>query len=451
MKHILLFGAGKSATVLINYLSNLVQAKNWTLTVADGNSDLLQQKVIVNQFVQTVTINLEEQTVRQALIEKSDLVISMMPPQLHFLIALDCLQFNKHLLTASYIDEKIKTVEKKIEEKGLLFLYEMGLDPGIDHMSAMKIVDKIHEQKAILTSFKSHCGGLVAPESDDNPWHYKITWNPKNIILAGKSGAIYKEKNQIVHLPYELLFNNKNLIKTSNKETYAYYANRDSLSYIELYNLQSAANFLRTTLRHPNFCIGWQKIIELQLTNEVKIYETNGMSIESFFIEHCKKNKLDSWLNKLEDFTNNTNLLDEVKDEESVFLNQLHYLDLNSKKPINKGICSAADVLQFILEEKLKLGTSDKDLVVMIHEIEYSLNQIKFKTTSTLHVTGKDSNETAMAKTVGLPLGIAAKLILENKINLAGLQIPTSAIIYNPVLQELTEHGIIFNEITETC
>ena len=285
-KNILLFGAGKSATVLIDYLIKTVTENNWNFIVADSNELLLKEKVTINKNVSTVVLDIEDKAIRQQLVAKTDVVISMMPPHLHYLIAQDCLEQNKHLLTASYVDEKIKEHATSIKEKGLLFLCEMGLDPGIDHMSAMHIIHNIKEKGGKINSFKSHCGGLVAPESDDNPWHYKISWNPRNVVLAGKAGAIYKHKNTISKLSYEELFNNNELITTDTDNVYAYYLNRDSLSYIDLYELQEASTFMRTTLRHPEFCLGWKNIIALKLTDEEKVYDTTNMSIANFFKIH---------------------------------------------------------------------------------------------------------------------------------------------------------------------
>lgn len=497
MKKILLFGAGKSASVLIRFLEQLAIEKKWLVTIADTNAELLQQKVKPNQFIQAIQLNIEDDATRQSLIEQTDLVISMMPPALHYFIALDCIALKKHLLTASYTDEQIKKHATEIKDNNLIFLYEMGLDPGIDHMSAMQIIHHIQEKNGIVTSFKSHCGGLIAPESDNNPWHYKISWNPRNIILAGKAGAVYKLNNQIIQLPYENLFNYQNTIQTANETNYAYYANRDSLSYINLYGLQEAASFLRTTLRHPEFILGWKNIIELQLTNEEKVYETNGMSIANFFSIHFKKYGFEKWIANMvekklslsnsmmqeianwmkvdeksaeqgesttEDFlsvdengnlkTSNINssaaaIANNIH-EVNISLQQLFYLGLEDETFINKGLCSAADILQFILEQKLALQPNDKDLIVMVHEIEYVLDSKKYAITSTLELKGENNIATAMAKTVGLPLGIAAQLILENKINCTGLHIPTIKEIYNPVLKALAKEGIRFMEtITE--
>jgi saccharopine dehydrogenase-like NADP-dependent oxidoreductase len=490
MKNILLFGAGKSATVLINYLAKLVQENNWHFTVADSNEQLLKEKVVLNNNTTTQVLNIENTEVRQALIAKADVVISMMPPHLHFLIAKDCIEFSKHLLTASYVDENIKALASTIENKDLIFLCEMGLDPGIDHMSAMQLIHQIKTSGGKITSFKSHCGGLVAPENDDNPWHYKISWNPRNVVLAGKAGATFKYDNNIVQLPYESLFLSNELIKTTTNNTYAFYPNRDSLGYIDLYDLQDAETFVRTTLRHPDFCLGWKNIITLKLTDENPVYDTTNMSIAAFFKAHFKHHQIEQWLSllineKLEDATvvlenilnhlqsdslnDNDEMLLVNKDGEltsfninkdkttvqqnlsniNLVLEQLLFLGLDDDETIiNKGFCSAADVLQFILEKKLVLNNTDKDLIVMLHEITYTKDNEQYNVSSLLELVGEDNHKTAMAKTVGLPLGIAAKLILENKLPVKGLHIPTIPEIYTPVLAELKNNGIIFKE---TC
>ncbi|MEI9912465.1 MAG: saccharopine dehydrogenase C-terminal domain-containing protein [Bacteroidota bacterium] len=226
MKQILLFGAGKSATVLIDYLLANADEGNWKLIVVDANLELANSKINNSSFGTAVSFDIMNEEKRGSCISGSDVVISMLPPTLHFLVAKDCVKFSKHLLTASYVDEPIKSLQKEIEGKNLLFLCEMGLDPGIDHMSAMKIIDEIHAKGGRITSFKSHCGGLVAPESDDNPWHYKISWNPRNIILAGKSGAHYKEKGKDIRLQYEELFTTERAVEIPGIGFLCWYPNR---------------------------------------------------------------------------------------------------------------------------------------------------------------------------------------------------------------------------------
>jgi saccharopine dehydrogenase-like NADP-dependent oxidoreductase len=494
MKTILLFGAGKSATVLIEYLVNNGPANNWKLIVADTDEKSALAKLNGSTRDIAVSIDVHNNEKRNDLIQASDLVISLLPPALHYLIATDCLQHKKHLLTASYIDTQIEQLRPEIEKSGLLFLCEMGLDPGIDHMSAKKLIDTIHEQGGRITSFISHCGGLVAPENDDNPWHYKISWNPRNVVNAGKAGAIFKQNGAITELEYQDIFSEKRYVRGS-EEIYCWYPNRDSLRYINAYGLSEADTFIRTTLRHPDFIYGWKNIVDLKLTDENLLYETDGKSLMQFFKEHMDKNNFSQWLEQklkqqFEDtqtlLNNLVNLvklqeqaaeetepvddlmmvnekgdlqnidMDDLKNnaaatiafkmhESKLTLRQLFYLGMDDGKTIiNKGSRSAADVLQFALETKLPLKEDDRDMIVMIHEIEYELEGIKHKIESCLNLTGETNQRTAMAKTVGLPLGIAAKLILNGAIQLKGLNIPVSKEIYEPLMAELEEHGVRF-------
>ncbi len=428
MKNILLFGAGKSASSLIDYLLKESSTNHWLVTIADVNKDVIDAKTKLHKNARSIALDINDSNKRQPLIELADIVISMMPPALHILIAKDCIQFSKNLLTASYADESIKSLESAVKEKGILFLCEMGLDPGIDHMSAMQILDQIKANGGTVTSFKSHCGGLVAPESDNNPWHYKISWNPRNVVLAGKSGAVYKMDGQVVTETYEHLFDpsRKVTVENTTKEIYSFYPNRNSLSYIDVYQLENVETFIRTTLRYPAFMNGWKQVIDLHLTNEVHQYQTDGKTLEAFFAEHFKKFNIPA---------------------DQPLSAELLYLGVNdSKTLINKGLCSAADVLQFALENKLALQPGDKDMIVMLHEIDYVLNNTTHHIDSSLVVKGDDHIHTAMAKTVGLPLGIAAKMILHGKINLTGIHIPIIKEIYDPVLHELKEWGINFIE-----
>lgn len=500
MKHILLFGAGKSATVLIDYLLGVAEEEGWRLTLVDANLELAQEKIHSHPKGKAVSFDITNDKQRAGYIEQADIVISLMPPALHFLIAKDCLHYKKNLLTASYIDEQIRGLRDEIESSGLLFLCEMGLDPGIDHMSAKKMVDDIHQAGGKISSFFSHCGGLVAPECDDNPWHYKISWNPKNVVNAGKSGAIFKHEGKIVEWEYKDLFNEKRYVAVPGHEVLCWYPNRDSLSYIPAYGLESTDTFIRTTLRHPDFIYGWKNLMDLKLTGEKEMYETDGKTLAIFFKEYMEKNGFSEWLeSKLKDhFETTKDLLTELVNlvelekkaadkgiepveefmmvddngdlkeididdlkinaaasladkmhDASLTLKQLFYLGMDDNETmINKGNCTAADVLQFILEKKLLLHPQDKDMIIMLHELEFEQEGKKYKSTSTLKVIGEDDRHTAMAKTVGLPLGIAARLILKNSLAVKGLRIPVDKEIYDAVLPELEKSGISFIEET---
>jgi len=435
MKKILLFGAGKSATVLIDYLLSNARQCQWKLTVVDANLQLVKDKLKDSVCGQAASFDVMDTNSRHSFIQQSDIVISMLPPVLHREVAKDCLHFSKHLLTASYIDEDLRQMAPEIKEKNLLFLCEMGLDPGIDHMSAMKLVDEINADGGKITSFQSHCGGLVAPESDDNPWHYKISWNPRNIVLAGKAGAHYRENGEEKKVKYENLFDPSNRVMIPGIGNLSWYANRDSLSYTSLYGLEDAPTFVRTTLRHQDFMVGWKNVIDLNLTDETVQYDSSGRSLAELFKAHFDKNNLGDWETI------------PFKGENGLVKKQLSYLGMNDvNTPVNKGMCSAADILQFSLEKNLALRSDDRDMIVMLHELSYLNNNNRSSVRSTLVVKGEDNLHTAMAKTVGLPLGVATKLILGGEIGLRGLHIPTSSEIYEPVLKELEEYGICFNE-----
>ncbi|HOZ77445.1 MAG TPA: saccharopine dehydrogenase C-terminal domain-containing protein [Ferruginibacter sp.] len=421
MNTVLLIGAGKSATVLIDYLIAQAQKKIWKVIIADANRDQVLLKTNHSPFAEAVGLDVTDDEQRSKLVQKAHVVISMMPPALHFLVAKDCVEYRKHLLTASYLDNKIKSLEEEIRHRKLLFLCEMGLDPGIDHMSAMKMLDAIKAKGGHVTSFKSHCGGLVAPESDNNPWHYKISWNPRNVVLAGKAGAEYKMDGKVIHKDYKQLFAACEKVAIDGLADLAFYPNRDSLSYMPVYHLEGASTFVRTTLRYPDYCNGWNAIVQAGLTNDA----------DSIDIHHTN---FKQW---------SAPLLPFVNDENKSMLEFLGFFDDGIIPATAKN---SADILQHLLETKLAMQEHDKDMIVMLHEIEYEQNGVQKKINSSLVVKGEDSLRTAMAKTVGLPLGIAAKLILEGAVKMKGLHIPIRKEIYEPVLSELENFGVLFKE-----
>jgi len=429
MKKILIFGAGKSATSLIEYLCKACDENNWMLLVCDTDTVTAQSKINNCKNAKAISIDVMDEQKRIGLITESDIVISMLPHHLHFLVAKDCVDTHKNLLTASYIDEKIRKLGKQIEENKLLFLCEMGLDPGIDHMSAMRLIHQVKNHGGKIISFKSHCGGLISPESDDNPWHYKITWNPRNIVMSGAAGALYKINRTIKEIPYHEIFVDCEMVNVPGLFPLAWYPNRDSLSYISTYGLDDINTFIRTTLRHPAFCNGWNKIVNAGLTR-VNDYEE---------IKNCDTYK--EWY-ELKTKASGT-VLNNCDNE---FSEQLNYLDLESNKKLETPIKNSAQLLQNILERKLSMHPHDKDMIVMLHEIDYIINYERKEIRSCLIVKGEDATHTAMSKTVGLPLGIAAKLILQEKIKLTGLHIPVIPEIYEPVLAELEKNQIKFNE-----
>ncbi len=431
MKQILLFGAGKSSTCLIDYLIENAIAENWHITIADINVAVIEAKTNNADCTTALAVDIHNTAEREALIGNADIIISLMPPALHFLIAQSCVELSKNLLTASYVDDQLKNLSNEIEKKGILFLCEMGLDPGIDHMSAMKIIHGIKQKGGTITSFKSHCGGLVAPESDDNPWHYKISWNPRNVVTAGSTGSVYRVWEEVEQISYDEVFTDCDEIEVDGIGSLAWYPNRDSLSYIPVYKLEEAATFIRTTLRHPAFCRAWAVLVQMEITSD------NDWE----FIKNCTT--ISDWFNKKISVAAGIDLEEDIQKEITEMFN---WLGLFTNKLLPENKTSSAAILQHILEEKLVLQPEDKDMVAMVHEIDYAIDNNEFAVVSSMVVKGKNSLRTAMAKTVGLPLGIAAKLILNGIIQLTGLHIPIVKEIYEPVLLELQQNGITFSE-----
>ena len=434
MKIILLFGAGKSATVLIKYLLKKAPIMNWKLIVADANKELVSQKLGGHPMSEALALDVKNEEERKLAIAKADLVISLLPPHLHILVAKDCLTHGKHLFTASYLDPEIESLQPEIQAKGLLFLYEMGLDPGIDHMSAMAIVDRIHKAGGTIKSFISHCGGLIAPQSDNNPWHYKISWNPANVVAAGKQGAIFKQHNTLHNLPYKEVFESERIVDIDQVGKLAWYPNRNSIPYISLYKMEQASTFIRTTLRHPDFISGWKKLIDLGLTQDQPVFSVPTHSPSKFVLQFLAATKqqeqYQKWLK-----------------EDSLFEKQILSLGLQSNSfKIEKPSYSPASLLQELLERNLGMNENDQDRVIMQHEFIYNLGKENYSLTSSLVLDGDNAVDTAMAKTVGLPLALAATFFLENKIQLVGLHRPLSYVFYSQILPALEKEGISFKE-----
>lgn len=438
MKQILLFGAGKSATVLIDYLLVNAPRQKWHLTVVDNDMMLIKSKIGKSYYATAAAIDIKDATARQQLIRDTDLVISLLPPALHITIAKDCLQFGRNLLTASYIDPEVRKLQKDIQKAGLLFMYEMGLDPGIDHMSAMKLIHSIEKKGGQIAAFRSYCGGLISPESNDNPWQYKISWNSRNIVLAGAAGATYREKGKVKEVEYKQLFDQSKTIQVPGLGKLAYYPNRDSLNYLDVYNLGNVPTFMRATLRYPDFCEGWNALVKLGLTDDSKKLDTNELSYFKWAAQHLKVDK---------ELSNEENIAQFLGvSAKSKLMRQLKFLGILNGEQINMGQQTNAGVLQNVLEARLKMEPADKDMIVMLHEIEFERRNMMTKLQSYMIVVGEDNVRTAMAKTVGLPLGIMAKLVLSGAVELTGLQIPVMPEVYNPVLRELEEFDIRFEE-----
>jgi saccharopine dehydrogenase (NADP+, L-glutamate forming) len=439
MKKVLLIGAGKSSGYLIDYLLKYAVLEQFELTVADLNMEaaLLKTKSLPNSKAIVLDINNTEQ--RHEHIKDADIVISMLPAFMHFPVAQDCVKLKKHLITASYVSPEIMSLHEEATKQDVLLLNEIGLDPGLDHLSAMKVIHQIQENGGKLTSFKSFCGGLVAPESNNNPWGYKFSWNPRNVILAGQSTAQYMIDGKYKYLPYQRLFSSAEVIEVEGYGKFDAYANRDSLSYRKLYGIEDIATMVRGTLRQHLYCEAWHVFVMLGITDDSIQIEIPKDYTYGNFIDSFLPGTDNDLVKRLCDFTNKS-----ATDE---LINMIIWTGLlgNEKVGISKG--SPAMILQKLLEEKWLLEATDKDMIVMQHLFEYTNSDNVIKNmTSTLVVIGEDSQKTAMAKTVGLPLAMAVRRLIKGEIKLRGVQIPVLPEIYKPILQELEEYGIVFEE-----
>jgi len=444
MVTILIAGAGRSSIYLIEYLLNFAPRNHWKIIIADSNEKAITEKAAGSQHVEAAVIDITKTAEREPLVKRADIVLSLMPPHLHIHLAKDCLKHKKNLITSSYISAEMKEMDKAVKEAGLMFMCEMGLDPGIDHMSASKIIHGIQRVAGVITGFSSYCGGLIAPESDNNPWHYKFTWNPQNVIAAGADGAKYLHHGKQVDVPYNKIFEHNKKINAGDLGQLAYYPNRDSIKYLKLYDLPDAKTFMRATLRHPLFCKGWQALVLLGLTDGNDVVETKGATYASWLMKrsgHSGKTALPEFIaQKLK-----------VPENDQVVIPMLQWLGLFDEKPLPHGNTSSAGILFALLKDKWQMAPDDKDMVVMQHEVEYiHRNDIKTKLTSSMVVKGENSERTAMAKTVGLPIGILTRMVLNKKIKIpSGVLIPNMVSVYRPVLTELAHHGIIFKDEVE--
>ena len=439
MKKIFIIGAGRSSATLIRYLEEQAPTYGWEITVGDQDINLVKEKI--SPPTRALVFDVFDEQQRDLEIEQADIVVSMLPARLHQVVALACLKFGKSLLTASYVSDELNDLDAEVKAKGLLFLNEMGVDPGIDHMSAMRLIDRVKHEGHAITDFESFTGGLVAPESDNNPWNYKFTWNPRNVVVAGQGGpAKFLQEGKYKYIPYNRLFRRTEVIGIEGFGKFEGYANRDSLKYIDKYNLQGVPTVYRGTLRRPGYCRAWDIFVQLGATDDTYFMEnTENMTYKEFinsflyYAEAAVRLKLYHYMHI---------------DQDSDIIDKLEYLELFSDKKIGLKRATPAQILEHILSEKWKMEPDDKDMVVMWHKLLYKKNgdSDPVKMTSSMVVLGEDSVHTAMSKTVGLPLAIATKMVMTGQIALTGVHIPNRKEIYEPVLNELENYGITFVE-----
>lgn len=441
MKSILILGGGKSCTVLIEYLSRHAAEDGYSIIIADADAESVNAKVGSLPGITVVHFTLEDTLTLENLVRDADIVISMLPAHLHVSVAQECLKQRRNMVTASYVSPEMEQLNQAAEERGLLFLNEMGVDPGIDHMSAMRVIERIKAEGGIMEGFESFTGGLIAPECEhDNPWRYKFTWNPRNVVLAGQGTAKFVQMGKYKYIPYQRLFRRSEIINIPGWGTFEGYGNRDSLKYRSSYGLQDIPTMYRGTLRRPGFSRTWDVFVTLGATDDSYIMEgSESMTKRDFINSFMSYNQTDSVELKLAHYLH----LD--LDGEEMY--KLKWLGIFDNEPVGlKKPSTPAQMLQRILEDKWSLQPDDKDMLVMWHRFNYTLNGEHKETHSSMVAIGEDAVHTAMAKTVGLPVAIAVRKVLKGEIALTGVHIPNKAEIYNPVLDELETQGIVFEE-----
>ncbi len=440
MQKILIIGAGRSCTSLINYLITNSTKENWFITVAEKNKEIAEQKIQGQPNASVTDFDVFNSEMLHALVAEHELIISMLPASLHIHVAKKCAEIGRHFLTASYLKDDIKILGDQFERAGKTAIMEIGLDPGIDHMSAMKVLDDLRSKNYQLKGFETFTGGLVAEESvRDNPWKYKFTWNPRNVVLAGQGTCKFIQEGRYKYIPYHKLFRRTEMIFIPGHGYFEGYANRDSLAYLDVYNLRDIGTLYRGTLRRPGFCSSWDVFIQLGATDDsYEMEKVSKMTHRQFINSFLSYNPNDSVELKLAHYMN--------LPIDSDIMFRMKWLGIFDDELIGLDSGTPAQILEHILKKKWTLNQSDKDMIVMWHKFNFIDQGIERQIESSMVALGDDDQNTAMAKTVGLPLAIAAKLILNQTIQTPGIHIPISREIYEPILNELDELGFEFNE-----
>ncbi|MGB3590672.1 MAG: saccharopine dehydrogenase family protein [Nonlabens sp.] len=441
MRNILVIGAGKSTGVLVNYLLNKSTEHHLKLTIADKLLDNAQRLSQGHSNSTAIELDIFNASQRQEQVDKADLIISMLPARFHIEVAQDCIKYGKHLVTASYVSPAMQNLNEQAVVKGLVFMNEIGVDPGIDHMSAMQVIDRIKDKGGKMLLFESFTGGLVAPEDDNNLWNYKFTWNPRNVVTAGQGGAAkFIQEGKYKYIPYNRLFRRTEFLDVEGYGRFEAYANRNSLKYRQAYGLDNIDTLYRGTMRRVGYSRAWNIFVQLGMTDDTYCLEgTEEMTYRDFVNSFLPYSPTDSVELKMRH---------ELKiEQDDIIWEKLLELDLFSKTK-KAGIAAAtpAQYLQKILEDSWTLQKGEKDMIVMYHKFGYEINGAKKQIDSTMVCLGDGDQQTAMAKTVGLPVAIAALKILEGEINQPGVQIPIHKNIYEPILKELEHYGISFTE-----
>ncbi|MCK4225247.1 MAG: saccharopine dehydrogenase NADP-binding domain-containing protein [candidate division Zixibacteria bacterium] len=439
MKKVLVLGAGLVAKPLVQYL---LDQPDFFVKVASRTVSKAEKLVGDHPRGEALSLNVNDTATLRDLISEADLAISMVPYAHHVTVANLCIELKKHMVTTSYVSEAMNKLDKRAKDAGVLILNEIGLDPGIDHMSAMRIIHGVQNKGGRIASFYSYCGGLPAPEANTNPWGYKFSWSPRGVVLAGKNSARYLKDKKEVEIPSEDLFAHFWPMNIEGLPPLEAYPNRDSVPYIQIYEISDADSMYRGTLRYPGWCQTLKKVVELGLLDETE-QKVKGLSYADFLRMLIKKEKGDDLKKDLAAYLK--------MDEDSEPIKRFEWLGLFGDEIIPTEKNSPLDVFADRLLEKLKYEEGERDMIVLHHDFtaEYP-GKKKEKITSTLIDYGIPHGDSAMSRTVGLPAAIGATLILQGRIKDTGVHIPVSPTIYEPALDELEKLGIICKEKSQT-
>ncbi|MBC8321211.1 MAG: saccharopine dehydrogenase NADP-binding domain-containing protein [Bacteroidetes bacterium] len=439
MKKILILGAGLSTNILIDYLLNNASKYGWHVTVADINEETARAKVNDHKHGSARIFDISDDTESWRTIADTDVVISMLPASMHLLVAKKCIDLRKPMLTASYETDEIRALDKKARKAGIPIYMELGLDPGIDHMSAMNVINRVKEFGGELTSFYSFTGGLVAPESDNNPWNYKFTWNPRNVVMAGNGVSKFIHNGLYKYIPYHRLFDRVISRKILEYGDFEVYANRDSLKYRTIYNLKDIPSMYRGTIRRPGFSKAWNVFVRLGITEDsYTIEDSENMSYRQFLNAFLRYEPNVPVEIKLQEYCQNA--------ADPVVIEKLKWLGIFDDRKVGLKKATPAQILQQLLVEKWSMDVDDKDMIIMQHEFKYLFEGVEKMIVSAMAVIGKNQTKTAMAMTVGLPVAIATKLLLTGEFVHTGVNLPIEKDMYEPILAELQTFGISFEE-----
>lgn len=441
MKKVLVLGAGLVAPPLVRYL---LDQPDLNVTVADLELDKARRLVQNHDRGSAIHLPADDPTLRDQAVAQHDLTISLLPAALHPAVAESCLRNRKHMVTTSYVSPQMKSLHQPAKNAGLTFLNETGVDPGIDHMSAMRVIHDVQNRGGTINSFRSYCGGLPAPDANDNPWGYKFAWSPRAVCSASLNPARYKHEGRIVDVPASELFDRPENLHIENVGTFEAYPNRDALGYIHTYGLENVQTMLRATLRHPGWCATLKRVIQLNMLDETPVTYPPNMTwaqwTASRFNALHTQNLRQQLARKLD--------LQESHD----VLDRLEWLGLLNDQPlpITATETTPLDLLASQMGRKMAYQPGQRDMIAMIHKFTAQFPDQKSENiTSTLVTYGDPQGDSAMARTVGLPPAIAARLILAGQITDTGVHIPVKPEIYEPILHELDHLGIRCIEQTE--